>query len=77
MNRLEARIIKLEASHRNGWRAYATARVPMQHWPDSAFEGFLAESEGWPPEYEPTDVDLLAVVAAGGGADEDEEEGAA
>ena len=67
MNRLEARVIKLESRGRNGWRAYAG--VPLGQWPDSALEGFLSEAEDWPPGYEPTDEELAAIAsAAGGGA---------
>ncbi len=65
-------MIRLERNGgRSGWRAYAG--VPTEHWPDHALLGFLAESEGWPPSYLPTDAELLAiaspdVVAGGGGA---------
>ncbi len=67
MNRLEARVVKLESHGRNGWRA--CAGVPLERWPDSALEGLVAETENWPPDYVPTDEELAAIAtAAGGGA---------
>ena len=62
MTRLEARAIKLEARGRNGWRAYASAGVPLEQWPDKALEGLLAESEGWPDDHVPSDEELRAIM---------------
>ena len=61
MNRLENRVIKLErGGGRNGWRAFAG--VPVGQWTDEALLGFIAESEGWPPDYQPTDEELRALA---------------
>ncbi len=70
MNRLEGRVVRLErGGRRNGWRACAS--VPVGQWPDDALLGSLAESEGWPPGYDPTDEELrvMASLAAGDGED--------
>jgi hypothetical protein len=70
VNRLEGRVIRLERDGgRNGWRAHAG--VPMEHWPDDALLGFLAESEGWPDDYVPTDEELRAIASAAPESGED------
>jgi hypothetical protein len=68
MGRLEARVARLEAVGRNGWRAYAAAGVDMAHWSDEALVGLLAESEDWPPGYDPTEEELRAIAAGRGRA---------
>ena len=62
MNRLEARVIRLESRGRNGWRACIDR--PMEQWPDDALLGFLGEAEGWPPGHDPPDAELRAVASA-------------
>jgi hypothetical protein len=70
MSRIEARVIRLERNGgRSGWRAYAG--VPTEHWPDDALLGFLAESEGWPDDYVPTDEELRAIASAAAERGED------
>ena len=72
MNRLESRVIRLERDGgRNGWRACADVK-DLALWPDSALEGFLAESEGWLDDYVPTDEELRAIASLAGAADEGE-----
>ena len=61
MNRLEARMVKLEAAGRCGWRAFVGR--PVEQWPDEALLGLLGESQGWPPDHEPTDAELEAIAA--------------
>ncbi len=68
MNRLEARVVKLEAVGRRGWRAFAGR--PIEQWPDEALLGFLGERQGWPPGHDPADAELEA-IAAGWGEDGD------
>ncbi len=69
MNRLEGRVIRLERDGgRNGWRAHAG--VPMEHWPDDALLGFLADTKGWPPGYDPSE-EMLAIASAAAVAGED------
>ncbi len=72
MNRLESRVIRLERNGgRNGWCAYADVK-DLALWPDLALEGFLAESEGWPADHQPTDAELRSMASLAGSADEDE-----
>ncbi len=65
MNRLEARVVRLEAAGRRGWRAFIGR--PVEEWPDEALLGFLGEGQGWPPDHEPTDAELEAISAGWGG----------
>ena len=67
MNRIGARIMKLERGDGHGWRAWAASRVPHTLWPDVALLGVLADSEGWPPGHNPTDAELRAIVQYGKG----------
>ena len=67
MNRLTARVIRLEDAAPNGWRAWW--RVPMRQWPDHAL---VDAAEGWPGGYVPSDDELRAVTGDGGDQDADE-----
>ena len=64
MNRLTARVIKLEAVGRRGWRSFIGK--PIGQWTDEALLGFLGEDQGWPLDYEPTDAELEAIAAGWG-----------
>jgi hypothetical protein len=41
VNRLEVRVVSLEAASRRGWRAFIGR--PVEQWPDEALLGFLGE----------------------------------
>ncbi len=59
MNHLENRMIRLERDGgRIGWRAYAG----------------IAESEGWPADYQPSGEELRAIASLAGAVEEDEGE---
>jgi hypothetical protein len=63
---LGPRLARLErGGSRTGWRAYVG--LPNSEWPDSALMALLAESEGWPLGYVPTDDDLRAIIERSGG----------
>ncbi len=65
MNRLEVRVVSLEAASRRGWRAFIGR--PVEQWPDEALLGFVGEGQDWPPNHEPTDAELEAIAAGWGG----------
>lgn len=65
MSRLALRIAKLECGDPNGWRTWQ--HVPHRYWPDQAVLAYLRETEGWPPNYEPTEAALRAIIAQGEG----------
>ena len=65
MSRIGARIAKLERGDAHGWRAWKG--VAHRYWPDRALLAFLAEAEGWPPGYLPSEAELRAVVELGKG----------
>ena len=69
MNRLTARVIRLEHVAPNSWRAWW--RVPMRLWPDHALEALVNADQGWPGGYVPTDEELRAIASASAAADED------
>ncbi len=61
MSGLRGRVVKLETADPGGWRAYEN--LPVAEWPDRALLRLLAEAEGWPPAYVPTDAELEAIIA--------------
>ena len=70
MNRLEARVIKLEAAGQPGQRSWrALIGRPIEEWPDEALLGFLGEPEGWPLGHEPANEELDAVAFGWGERD--------
>ncbi len=62
MNRLAARVTRLEDAAPNSWRAWC--RVPMSQWPDHALLSLVNAGQGWPGGYVPTDDELRAVIGA-------------
>ncbi len=64
MNRLEARVVRLEAVGRRGWRAFIGR--PLAEWPEEALLGVLGESHGWAVDYAPTGAELKALAAGRG-----------
>ena len=72
MNRLTARVIRLEDAAPNGWRAWWC--VPVRQWPDHALIALVNADQGWPGGYVPSDDELRAVIGADGDhhADEDD-----
>ena len=60
MNKFESRVVKLEALGANGWRAYQDR--PTDEIPDHALVGYLRDGFRWPPGYEPTDDELVAIA---------------
>jgi hypothetical protein len=61
MNPLAPRLAKLERGDPNGWRMWE--HLPHRYWPESALLALLRETEGWPPDYEPSEVELRAIAA--------------
>ncbi len=73
MNRWGNRVIRLErGGGRIGWRAYAG--LPVGQGSDEALEGYIAECEGWPAGYQPSDEELRAIASLAGAVEEDEGE---
>lgn len=59
--RLENRVGRLERGARSGWRAWEGR--PADEWPDEALVAFLAESQCWPRDHQPTNEELLRIAA--------------
>ncbi len=47
---------------------------PVGQGSDEALEGYIAECEGWPAGYQPSDEELRAIASLAGAVEEDEGE---
>jgi hypothetical protein len=62
VNRIEARIIKLEFDRRSGSRWWEGR--PLEFWPDHALTALADEGGGWPRGYSPSE-DVLRAAFSG------------
>jgi hypothetical protein len=60
MNRLSARVIRLELVGPRSWRKWVS--VPAERWPEVALLAFLRDCEGWTVGHIPTDAELRAIA---------------
>ena len=58
---LARRLVKLEAQHRAGWKAWQG--VPLHDWPDTALVAFLCHITGRPVPATPDDMPDTEVFA--------------
>ena len=72
MNRLRARVIRLEYAAPDGWRAWW--RVPVRQWPDHALIALVNAGQGWPDGYVPSDDELRAAIGGDGAHDANEDD---
>lgn len=65
MNRLSARVVKLELGDPRSWRKWVG--VDPRRWPEEALLAFLRGCENWSIDHKPTDAELRAIA----GVDDD------
>lgn len=64
MNRLSARVVKLELGGPRSWRKWVG--VPAERWPEEALLAFLRDCENWSVDHIPTDAELRAIAGIDG-----------